>query len=367
MSTELTDQHSDISVDTFSKYYEQSISNNNTNSKHTKELVDILGGIDTILKHYINISKKHDQLLNQEQMKQICDIISTTNSTNFHKHKTHQLILSNELDLDQLEESNKNANTVTYYFHKSDTFLHLIFTDIIADKLIFILFHKLFISSLCIMGSLWSLVTIFFDNMHSVKWFFILETIFQISVIIVLLLIILSSNKKAFFLITKEFDFWIKLYYSMGNMTANAIYINALNFERNRIIYINMSNVLLTLLVILFSIFEAYHVSWKTVTIVGLVISSIITLQALRFTIWYDEPEKYVEIESIGMKIGLLAYFSAAVRILSIFLWKQTIMSAWVRGKSCVSIYETPKLQWVFNETHDNVNEIINVQPLHNQ
>ena len=74
--------------------------------------------------------------------------------------------------------------------------------------------------------------------------------------------------------------------------------------------------------------------------------SSIWSLQALRFTIWYDEGEVELEIMP-GVKIGLLGYMAACYRILSIFLWQQTIGCALSRGKKCISLYVSPRIQWI--------------------
>ena len=369
MATELTQKqsnHSTIDIETFSEYHCSSLINGSTNNKYSNEIIDSLGGIDNILKTYISITKTyHDQhdhefndLLTHDQINQIYKILSNDDNDN------------DDNDNDD-NDNNKSGTLITYYFNQTDTFLHSIcLNEEIANKIINLLFDKKLFLVTAIIAIPYSIITAFFsesfgsESIHSISGFFVFEIIFQSIVIFYCILVILSCNRRTFKFVVKEFDFWVKIYYSIGALIANSIYIRCLDFDKNRIIWIDLSSVLITFIVFVFSLIEGYYVSWKVIFGFGLIMSIIFSLQAIRFTMFYDEPEQYIKVFP-GVKFGLLAYFSEAYRVLSIFLWKQTIMSAWTKGQKCISLYISPNIQW--NKKNKTITKMTEIQQNINQ
>lgn len=363
MATELAQIDMDpekpkMDIDTFTKYHNLSLKNNNTNDQYTKEIVDILGGIDNILKTYITMTKETNttsNILTEDQMNEICDLIHPKTTDSMHKIIPNVSIdpMEAEISAESImnkEDNKTNDKTVIYYFNETDTFLHSICcNDNIAQRIISFIFNKITFLTMMAVAIPYVIATTFFEakyNLHERTWFFIMEMIFFSLTIIWVSLMIASCNKRTFSLIIKEFSFWIKIYYAIACFVANSIYIRCLDFSWNRIVYIDIGSLVFTLVIIFFSVIEGYAVSWKSMLLIGISMSSIWSLQALRFTIWYDEGEVELEIMP-GVKLGLLGYMAACYRILSIFLWQQTIGCALSRGKKCISLYVSPKIQWI--------------------
>ena len=300
--------------------------------------------IDEILTQYIRLSKTHTEpLLSKQQIHDIQTLLSKpreSTDVEYNEQRTHTVVHSSDYNL-------ALKNNTTFYFEEGDTFWHCLCCNNqpLINKLISFLFDKYFVSICLAPAIVFTMISTFWGQVHDHMVYSVLEIIWICLEILYLLLIILCCNRSVFRLVTHEFDFWMKVYYSIGSLVANTIYIRQLQFDYNRQLYINMSSVLITFIVIVFSLFEGYQISWKFKFAFGLVISLLITLQAVRFTVWYEEPEYFVKLGSVNF--GLLAYFASCYRVLSLFLWKQTIMAAWTRGKACISIYVTPKVQWI--------------------
>eukprot|EP01083_Nonionella_stella_P116107 344759_1 len=342
-----------MDIDKFEQYHDLSLVNN-TNDTVTNDIVEILGGIDDILKTYISLSKRYtddDMVLTPTQMEQIHRIILADT----------QIVPS--IDVNDVEDIDANK---TYYFNRNDTFLHSVCcNDQIANKIIAALYHKLLLFPMWIITVIWVLITTFFHqvNPHQVTWFFILEVIYECGVICYFILLTASCNKKAFKLIVTGFDFWIKLYYSIMALVTDALYVRRAGYHVNEIVYIDLSAVMITQIIIYFSLMEGFNVSWKTMFALGIIVSCIVSLQAARFTIWFDGEEQYIRIFE-GVKFGLIGYFAVSLQVLSIFLWKQTIMAAWYKGKLCISIYLSPKIQWVDGVDFEEFRKMMQLAPI---
>eukprot|EP01084_Bolivina_argentea_P118672 210509_1 len=74
MSQELTNTNKITKQQLYQLHTEQ-LSNGQSNDDNTLELINILGGIDNILKHYL--SNKDDSNINREQINEIHKIITS--------------------------------------------------------------------------------------------------------------------------------------------------------------------------------------------------------------------------------------------------------------------------------------------------
>merc|ERR1712099_78326 len=155
---------------------------------------------------------------------------------------------------------NGSTDNYTLHFYKRRTILHSICcNDQITDQFIHFILHKATVLVVSVLALLWTVVATFWINARSYSWYIAMEITFECFLMIYLLVLILACNKKVFLLITKEFDFWMKFYYAFGSMVANAIYIRCFDFDFYRILYIDLSSVIILLVVVFFSLLEGLH------------------------------------------------------------------------------------------------------------
>ena len=98
-----------------------------------------------------------------------------------------------------------------------------------------------------------------------------------------------------------------------------------------------------------FPIIEGFGGSWKISFGIGLLLSVCFSWLAVQYTLFaesYGFPEYEWEIVS-GMSFGLVSYIASAYRVVSLFMWKQTLMAAYTRGRYCICIYLSPYIKWV--------------------
>ena len=112
--------------------------NNKSNNSNTKELVEILGGIDKILTDYLsstnNMPLTHLQLINIHKI------------INKNDQLTSPLKESNESNKSKSSKKEINENEsqkLVYTFIKTDTFIHNIFGNEKGTKIINILYNKI--------------------------------------------------------------------------------------------------------------------------------------------------------------------------------------------------------------------------------
>merc|ERR1712113_276817 len=101
------------------------------------------------------------------------------------------------------------------------------------------------------------------------------------------------------------------------------------------------------LVVVAVSMLEAFPgLSWKKQCGFAMVLSCGFSYQALTYTLSYAADNEY-ELELWpGASFGLVSYIAAAYRVLSLFMWKQTLMAIYTQGEFCIAIYLIPSIQW---------------------
>lgn len=321
-----------LSIDTF-----ESLLSKSNHDHVTDEIVRALGGIDKILNEYIRMTRKHEneELLDGLKMQTIADVISATPAA------PAQSIY---------DKLYKNANLTDNTFHlsSSDTIWHSMFGNT-ADHIVRILFSK------CMMTIVGVALLIAFAPFLPIPHEY---TIYSLSVgalgllLLLFTLMILSCNVPALLLILTTFDFWGKLLYSIIAGISLTILLQHVGHSGMRLTYYELSAVAVVFLIINLSLFEGYHGNWKFSFIFGFIISSITSFMAIGFTfgpslhLFKLPPRSEFELWS-GVSVELVTLIGHCFRVLSLFLWRQTLMAAYTRGECCICIYLSPYIKWI--------------------
>ena len=318
-------QNEFISIDEFDAML------SNKNHDHiTDEIVAALGGIDKMLIEYIRITREHEneELLSGPDMQKIANIVSTVPTA------------PTESMWDNLYKRAKLMDN-TFHFSSSDTVWHsIIFDQQVADRIVAVTLSRY----------MWTFLGIAIVILFACCFEMYLGAALATLAIIVpfLVLMILSCNIPSLLLILCTFDFWMKVGYSIILAIASGIYMRGLNvWSAEWITALDLNFVLIVLLIVNVSLIEGYHGNWKVTFIFGLIVSLIFSWCAVLWTLNpYAFKEQQFELWS-GYSIGLQEWMASCYRVLSLFLWKQTLMAAYTRGEWCICIYLTPYIKWV--------------------
>ena len=285
-------------------------------------LIAILGGADAILQHYLSSDN-----LTSHQLNDVNNLMHNRNTND--KSQTDPDITS------ILTVSSKN------------TLLHQIFGDIAADKLVNILYSK----SIAIAAVLSVLIVLL--------WF-LLETVYiitdkywmQISIwctviysiwILYILVCISSVNKIIIRRISQTFIYWFKICFAIKAGICDLVY--------TRIIYddypSDISGAILNLMIIsFFALLDGIHMSFKTKTFVGIMTSILFLWRSFYWT-FHAEP-CIIDINWFNIyssQYDMREWTASAMRVVTIFICKQTIYSIWKPSQSTL-IKKSIIIEW---------------------
>ena len=315
---------------------------------HANEIVATLGGIDKILNDFVRISREYDsaELLNSNQMQHISDLISnerTATAEGTEQEQSHTI-------WDRMYAMAKLKND-TFHLSHSDTILHSIISNPhYADRLTTFLYSKYPV--IAMMLTLMPLIIMFIVDASILyrTWFVVAVMTVQIPVMMYLVLLTLSCNKAVLLLVMSGFDFWIKIGYGMMAAVLFMLYFRkATDYSETQIIFMDIGSVALILVIVMLSFIEGYAVKWSTSFVVGFIMSLNMSRAAVLLTL---SPEQMgmgnnLNLELFaGYRFDVLDLLASALRVLSLFFWKQTLMTAYTRGDWCICIYLTPQIKW---------------------
>ena len=337
-----------LDIDTFAE-----LVSNSDLDQLAKGIMVSLGGIDQILNEYIRITRKYEdeELVTAEQRQRISDLInlrseSPGNMTSTLETETRSQALARALDStvedtfwDRIYERAKLKNN-TFHLNHSDTLLHRILgNEHITRCFIHFLLSKITIGILFIViGFPLSFTIVFYPEYLKATWFAVLGFTLEFVYSIYCIVLSLSCNIPMMMLIFLGFDFWVKLGYAVTAAIARSLHIRLLDYSSNEIMFWDMFSVVFIFVIIAGSLVEGYAVSFKMSFGVALVMSIISSFFAVQYTLFPGEEEKAIELWS-GASFGLLSWIGSAYRVMSLFLWKQTIMAAYTRRMVYLCLY----------------------------
>lgn len=320
-----------VNIDTFSILVTDS---RDAINHHSDEIIESLGGIDKILTEYIRISQQFEtaELLSMDQIQRISDILRYSEAPP-------------STIWDRLYSKAKLQND-TFHLSRSDTVIHWIGNHHQnCDRLISFIFSKIAMLCASAVFFLWTLVFSMDSHLQTNSWLFGLELVVITILMVYTMMVILSSNRYAFLLVFSGFDLWMKLFYAVTGGIASVIYAQRTEDHSNIVVFQALTFVGLFLIIVMASLIEGYAASWKWSLALSLVLSLLASWQAIRTTLTVDWKESEFEIMS-GVTIELTSYIAESFRVLSLFLWKQAIYTAYTKGKWCICIFLSPQIEW---------------------
>eukprot|EP01084_Bolivina_argentea_P054036 99126_1 len=131
----------EITISSLHRLHQQQLSNGANNIDHTVPIVNILGGIDSVLSCYLNETNKK---LNKHQLIQLKTIIKTNTLTKITNNKS-----------DNQSDNINDNQTLCYTFHENNTYLHSLFDENKTKRITKIFQSKIFKSVLILLQIFW--------------------------------------------------------------------------------------------------------------------------------------------------------------------------------------------------------------------
>eukprot|EP01084_Bolivina_argentea_P295835 509453_1 len=318
--------------------HQQRLSNGINNEDNSLLIMNILGGIDNILTNYLtdknNLNITNNTLLQINQM-----LITPQKYKNANTSKTSTKITATK-------HNEQTDNSFFYTFNINNTFLHHVFGNEKAEKILNVIHSKItqYIISLSVI--IWIILIIIGEGLISAIYFIICWSFLTIPY---MLFWILSSNRHAFYLIIKSFEFWLRVVYGAILAILIGIYYQHNVSTVNIIIYwiyniIAMITIILTTIYI--SIFDAVKITKTYKIAISVICSGVMVFTSIYWQFLLSE--KYDYIVYIPVTNGSLSFYSmisSAARILGIFFCKQAVLAI-IRNEKAVTIKHTPIIKW---------------------
>ena len=335
--------------DTLIQLHDRQINNGYNNDENQDSIIEILGGIDEIL-HSILRDTTSD-LLQQHKMDALHQILMSHNNLTPMQYNNDT----------SLEDRKSTKPEWCYHFDDENTFLHSIFSENTANKILQILHGPIIKIVLVLAIIIWFGVGISTDFRAISQA--ISTLILDIFLIIPWLLCwLLSANKKATRLILTSFEFWFKLFYLFVYQFANVtdvFAINADNFESIEWKYVEIiiSTVTSVIFYIVVVLFDAININkiWK------FAISGALAAWWIAFAVGHRSSKFEANEEYFNSSITIKVYNGydvnlntrdirlESLQVLAIFLAKQAIFTMF-RSKKCALIRYTPFIKWNKNK-----------------
>eukprot|EP01084_Bolivina_argentea_P123272 218467_1 len=253
------------------------------------------------------------------------------------------------------QNPNQNKRKVEHIFNTNNTYLHALFGQERAEKILDILYRKTTQITLCL-----SIIILFLAlNIFGATWGYSLASVFVVLLHTPYMMIwSLSANRKALRLTMNSFEMWFKITYGIlcGILQFILWYkVWRIKYDNNdtlsawtwQISYDLFTGHLLTFCV---SSFDAMNISkgWKT-SISALVACWYLWLSINFQFLWSQEDDYIVYISTTDSTVSFYSMIGSILRMLAIFFLKQSFLS-YIRNEKCVTITHTPYIKWVDGE-----------------
>eukprot|EP01083_Nonionella_stella_P141775 437469_1 len=314
-----------------------------------RQLVQVLGGIDEILQHYLQ-----QQLLNPTQLQSIHSIL-TANTTN--ACTTVNAMESLSVDMDGVDHHLPIFGTIV--LNTKNTFLHQLCSAHQAEQILNILYHKLTVSSVVI-TLLYHNICVAIEYFSTIPWFdsvgyLVSELMADVIAVSYIICIMLSVNKTAIKFTLSTFEFWLKFLTAIVLGTCTYLYdaldpdVSVLQKLVHRACFTEV-----WVAVTLYSVMDGLNIKPGIKAILAIGFACYISVFALYYTL-FEQTDQMITLWD-GCAISLLHMIASTNRILSIFLWRQAILFIWKKDKATI-ISTWIDIKWVTS----NTNRIYNI------
>ena len=295
---------------------------NNGNRIDSNKLIQILGGADAILRHYMSTNDTFP--LSSEQLQSINELLIPTDI--------------NEFDMDSVTSQSDSIENPVLLIHQRNTFLHQILQTQIADKIVNFLFNRLMVLIIALMMFGIIIAVFFSDDAPDIV--IVLITLF----IPYAILVLLAINKTTTKLILQTFEFWFKIAYFLRLCICAAIYNKKCLDQHFTTAYVSCEYIAIFLSALVLCFVDGLKIPFRMKVSVLLSWSILYSVAAFLFT-FFNWAECYIAING-SLKIDILDWITESLRIIAIFAWKQTLYSIFKEPKSTL-IKSSVKIVWI--------------------
>ena len=342
-----------VSKSSLYELYQNHTSDHVDTDECTLQIINILGGIDSVLTQFL--SENNQIHISQDQLNRLSNLFITPDRQNsaLSKMKSDDKGSAREI-------FNKNDD-ICHTFDINETYLHSIFNHKIASILINMMhqntIHFIWLFSIII----WFVFRIgFIGSIMYPVYTFCVTPLW----IIYTWIWLFSVNTKAFKLVIRTFEWWFKFI----NVFIAAIFyfINQYHFYNGvdydyyeiRLIGEILLQSTAIFLIMILSSFDALHINHYSKIILSVITATTFTLVVINllYTIYIVGYHPIIE-TNIGYDISLTSFSLNAYQMLAIFFWKQTVLTILDKNR-CVLIKYRPYICW--NDASD-INPTSNV------
>ena len=259
----------------------------------------------------------------------------------------------------ELRSISSGSSDDLYSFKREDTYLHT-FGIRNGNNLIKMLYSRLTISLLFVYG-LFCIILTWTKPLTEFEHYSLFWCLFGFINWIWITFAICSVNRIALHLITKKFDFWIKIIFSIIFIISYSVWRiitnNHNNSNTNDIMYI-LQTILIgidfILIITYYSLINGMQIKYKTKLYFGVSLSTITTTMWLQLTLWSGNNKNDLFTNLYAPYISFSWYYSAlsSIQILCIFLWKTVYLTRKYREKSTI-INTIPSIRWIEGQPID--------------
>lgn len=176
----------------------------------------------------------------------------------------------------------------------------------------------------------------------------IMGLITEIIFMIWLIFALLTANRRCMKLILQSFEFWFKLLYLSQFIIALLIYwyvlldpdVGSTEYYLE-LVKVSFYYLMFIPLIVVLTSFDAFHVSLSMKTTFAAICATMASFQLILYTFYYDPAS----VELFGYEISVTSMITGSSQILSIFFWKQAILSV-VKRNRCILIKYSPYIKW---------------------
>eukprot|EP01083_Nonionella_stella_P298696 1013810_1 len=326
------------------------------------QLVNVLGGMDTILAQYLSASCNIP--ITQSQLRQIKRAIQMQ----YQGQNTIQTLTEMTPNHHNIETNTSRSGDITYYFNESDTLLHYLISGDTANRILRILYSKmikLFVLLFCVYHAVLLTIStatgpLFFNHM--------IPSIISLSISFMFTIpwmtfVVLSANRKALWLILQTFEFWFKFVNGITN-SIGVIVLQSLNHAHLLdVLFVSVSQMMLLQTIFCISILDAlgnlnkrWEISFSVLMAALFVVACVQDLITI-----YDTTED-LHFENLWiMKFSLESVIVNSRRNVMLFFVKQAVLCVLRRNKDrAVMIKYTPIIKWSTEIHNTHRDQMIN-------
>eukprot|EP01084_Bolivina_argentea_P101593 182110_1 len=282
-----------------------------------KELINILGGIENILKYYVSNNINND-ILSVDQLTEINDILLSSLNDEYHSK----------------EANDNDGDDNLLILHQSDTLFHHVFHRILFYNQFMIIFMQFIFISYIIIGLIRIVDKEWFE------WYFIWIPL-SIMICLVLILLLLSVNKTLFQKTRYSFDFMIKILYAIRAMVLIVIFydISVIDIVINTIDTINV-----LVVVICFALVDG--LAWSRKHKSFILIGNTMLFCSLTIS-WRSHESRTISLFGY-ISLDITELVSGSFEVIAIFMFKQTVRILYnYKNDYATSLKNPVHIKWI--------------------